>query len=225
MKKSGDQNTNDVARLRGTRFVTTTEADYGRRLSEPIIKQITGNDCMTARFLYGEFFNFVPTFKIFMATNHKPVIKGTDHGIWRRIKLIPFTTRIEEDRQDKHLEQKLRQEGPGILNWLIEGAVRWCTEGLKPPNVITSATDEYRSEMDVLGNFIKERCVQGPGCSIRARELFRAYQEWCMENNEHASSERFMSLRLKELGIERSRTSEARYWQGIGLRAEGGQGQ
>jgi putative DNA primase/helicase len=82
MRKNGDQYTNDIARLRGTRFVTTTEAEQGRRLSEPLIKKITGNDMMTARFLYGEFFNFTPTFKIFMATNHKPVIKGTDHGIW-----------------------------------------------------------------------------------------------------------------------------------------------
>jgi putative DNA primase/helicase len=96
---------------RGTRLVTTTEAEQGKRLSEPLIKQITGNDALTARFLYGEFFNFVPTFKIFMVTNHKPTIKGTDYGIWRRIKLIPFTTTIEEERQDKHLEQKLMEEG------------------------------------------------------------------------------------------------------------------
>ncbi len=108
MRKNGDQNTNDIARLRGTRFVTTTEAEQGKRLSEPIIKQITGNDKMTARFLYGEYFNFIPTFKIFMATNHKPVIKGTDHGIWRRIKLIPFTTRIPDEKQDlrKNSERK-----------------------------------------------------------------------------------------------------------------------
>jgi putative DNA primase/helicase len=124
MWKTGDQITNDIARLRGTRFVTTTEAEQGRRLSEPLIKQITGNDRMTTRFLYGEFFNFVPTFKIFMATNHKPVIKGTDHGIWRRIKLIPFTTRIEEEKQDKHLEEKLRAEASGILNWMLEGTRR-----------------------------------------------------------------------------------------------------
>jgi putative DNA primase/helicase len=103
MRKNGDQNTNDIARLRGTRFVTTTEAEQGRRLSEPLIKKITGNDQMTARFLYGEFFNFTPTFKIFMATNHKPVIKGTDYGIWRRIKLIPFTTRIPERSRTKTL--------------------------------------------------------------------------------------------------------------------------
>jgi putative DNA primase/helicase len=218
MRKSGEHITNDIARLRGTRFVTTTEVEEGRRIAEPLIKKITGNDQMTARFLYGEFFNFMPTFKIWMATNHKPVIKGTDHGIWRRIKLIPFTTRIEEENQDKHLERKLMQEGSGILNWLIEGAKRWCDEGLKTPNVVVNATSEYRSEMDVIGNFIKERCIQSDGASIRARELFKCYQDWCDENNEHAVSERFFGLRLKELGIEQKRLGDGRYWQGIGLR-------
>jgi putative DNA primase/helicase len=220
MKKNGDQITNDIARLRGTRFVTTTEAEQGRRLSEPLIKQITGNDRMTARFLYGEFFNFVPTFKIFMATNHKPVIKGTDYGIWRRIKLIPFTTRIPEEKQDKGLEEKLRGETSGILNWLLEGAKRWTVERLKTPQIITSATDEYRGEMDVIGNFIRERCVQEPGSSIRARELFKCYQDWCDENNEHACSERFLGLRLKELGLEQKRLSDGRYWKGITVKSQ-----
>jgi putative DNA primase/helicase len=218
MKKTGDQITNDIARLRGARFVTTTEAEHGRRLSEPLIKQITGNDRMTARFLYGEFFNFAPTFKIFMATNHKPVIKGTDHGIWRRIKLIPFTTRIEEERQDKHLEEKLMEEKAGILNWLLEGARRWCAEGLKTPNIIISATDEYRAEMDIIGNFIRERCVLLPDVSIRARELFKCYQGWCDENNERACSERFFGLRLKETGLEQKRCNDGRYWQGVGVK-------
>jgi putative DNA primase/helicase len=218
MRKSGDHISNDIARLRGTRFVTSIEVEEGRRLSEPLIKKITGNDKMTARFLYGEFFDFTPTFKLFMATNHKPVIKGTDHGIWRRIKLIPFTTRIEEENQDKHLEQKLMQEGAGILNWLIEGAMRWYAEGLKTPNVIVNATSEYRSEMDVIGNFIKECCIQTEGVSIRSRELFKSYQDWCDENNEHAVSERFFGLRLKELGLGQKRFGDGRYWQGIGLR-------
>jgi putative DNA primase/helicase len=218
-RKNGDQNTNDIARLRGTRFVTTTEAEQGRRLSEPIIKQITGNDRMTARFLYGEFFNFVPTFKIFMATNHKPVIKGTDHGIWRRIKLIPFTTRMAEEKQDKSLEEKLKAEASGILNWLLEGTARWNREGLKAPPAILNATEDYRGEMDVIGNFVKECCIQKPGLTIRVRELFKAYQEWCLQNNEHACSERFLSLRLQEIGFQRTRTAEARYWSGVALRS------
>ena len=218
MKKNTDQNTNDIARLRGTRFVTTTEAEQGRRLSEPLIKKITGNDQMTARFLYGEYFNFTPTFKIFMATNHKPVIKGTDYGIWRRIKLIPFTTRIPEEKQEKNLEEKLKAEASGILNWLLEGALRWRREGLKVPAAILNATDEYRGEMDVIGNFLKERCVQEKELSIRIRELYKAYADWCDDNKEHAISERFFTMRLKEMGYEQSRTAEARYWIGLALR-------
>ncbi len=219
MRKSGDQNTNDIARLRGTRFVTTTEAEQGKRLSEPIIKQITGNDKMTARFLYGEYFNFVPTFKIFMATNHKPVIKGTDHGIWRRIKLIPFTTRIPDEKQDKNLEEKLRAEASGILNWLLEGMRRWQKEKLQVPKSILNATEDYRGEMDVIGNFVKECCILDARFSIRVRELFKAYQDWCNQNNEHACSERFLSLRLQEMGFQRIRRSEAKFWVGVGLRS------
>jgi len=217
MRKTGDQISNDIARLRGTRFVTTTEAEQGRRLSEPLIKKITGNDQMTARFLYGEFFNFVPTFKIFMATNHKPVIKGTDYGIWRRIKLIPFTTRIPEERQDRRLEDKLKAEASGILNWLLEGTARWKREGLSTPAAVLNATNEYRGEMDVIGNFLKECCAVREGVTVRIGELFKAYAGWCDDNNEHAVSERFFSLRLKEMGYQQGRTAEARFWSGLAL--------
>jgi putative DNA primase/helicase len=152
-------------------------------------------------------------------TNHKPVIRGTDHGIWRRIKLIPFTTRITEDKRDPYLDQKPLTEKSGILNRLIEGVLCWKQEGLKVPAIITSATDEYRGEMDVIGNFLKECCVQRPGVTIRARELFQVYQDWCDENNEMATSERMFGLRLKELGMAQKRTSEARFWQDLAVQA------
>jgi putative DNA primase/helicase len=218
MKKNGDQYTNDVARLRGTRFVTTTEAEQGRRLSEPLIKKIAGNEKLTARFLYGEYFTFLPTFKIWMATNHKPIIKGTDHGIWRRIMLIPFTTTIPKEKQDRHLEAKLKREASGILNWLLEGAARWREEKLQAPDIVLNATDEYRGEMDVIGIFLKERCRIDIQLQIRIRELYKAYADWCDENKEHAVSERFFSSRLKEMGYEQKRNSEARFWSGLGLK-------
>jgi putative DNA primase/helicase len=218
MSRKGEQIGNDLARLRGTRFVTTTETEQGKKIAEPLIKQITGNDRITARFLYGEYFNFLPTFKVFMATNHKPAIRGADHGIWRRIKLIPFTTRIPEEKQDKHLEDKLKKEVSGILNWLLEGVNRWKKEGLKAPPVVLTATDEYRSEMDIIGNFVKDCCIQKPGIIIKVRELYKAYQKWCTDNNEHMASERFLALRLQEIGFERSRNAEARFWKNLGLR-------
>jgi putative DNA primase/helicase len=192
----------------------------GRRLSEPLIKQITGNDLMTARFLYGEYFSFTPTFKIFMATNHKPVIKGTDHGIWRRIKLIPFTAVIPAEKQDKHLEDKLKAEAPGILNWLLEGFARWQEKGLVAPDDVVNATEEYRGEMDVIGDFLRERCVRLETVSIKARELFKNYQDWCDESNEKACAERFFATRLKEMKYTYKRFTDGRHWVGLGLKAD-----
>jgi putative DNA primase/helicase len=220
MKQSGDRASNDIARLRSARFVTTAEADEGRRLSETLIKQLTGSDKLTARFLFAEYFDFKPSLKLFMATNHKPVIKGTDYGIWRRIRLLPFTTTMPPEKQDKNLEEKLRAEASGILNWLLEGVQKWLEKGLAPPNIVSDATDEYRAEMDVIGNFIKERCVQNPADSIKARELFKNYQDWCDDHNEHACNERFFGLRLKELKIEQKRLNDGRYWQGLTLKAQ-----
>jgi putative DNA primase/helicase len=219
-RQNADKISNDIARLRGTRFVTAAETEQGKRLYEPVIKQITGNDKLTARFLYSEYFSFQPAFKLFMATNHKPNIKGTDYGIWRRIRLIPFTTTVSPENQDMELESKLLREASGILNWLVEGAMRWKRERLVTPELITSATDEYRGEMDVIGNFIKEVCVQYPPASVRVRELFKAYQDWCAENNEYANTERFFSLRLKEMGFKQTRTSEARFWHGVMLKVK-----
>ena len=220
MTRRNDQIGNDLARLRGTRFVTTIETEQGKKIAEPIIKQITGNDRITARFLYGEYFNFIPTFKVFMATNHKPGIKGSDHGIWRRIKLIPFTTRIPEEQQDKHLEEKLKKEASGILNWLLEGVNRWKKEGLKTPRIVLAATDDYRNDMDIIGNFVKECCIQKAEAKVKIKDLYNAYGKWCNENNERMASERYLALRLQEIGFERTRTSDARYWKGLGLRAD-----
>jgi len=222
MKKNGDQYTNDLARLRGTRFVSTTEAEQGRRLSEPLIKKITGNDQMSARFLYGEFFTFMPTFKVWMATNHKPVIKGTDYGIWRRIMLIPFAATIPKEKQDRHLEDKLKGEASGILNWLLDGAARWRRERLQTPDIVLNATDEYRGEMDVIGIFLKEQCRADFDLQIRIRELYKAYADWCDENKERAVNERSFSTRLKEMGYEQKRSADARYWSGLGLKATEG---
>ncbi|GHV26201.1 phage protein [Spirochaetia bacterium] len=218
--RQSDKISNDIARLRGMHFVSTAEAEQGKKLSESLIKQITGNDRMTARFMYCEFFTFLPTFKIFMATNHKPTITGTDNGIWRRIRIIPFNTTIAEENRDNHLTAKLTAESSGILNWLIKGTKRWKLERLALPPEVKHATDEYRDEMDIIGSFIKDRCEQRPGATIRARELFRCYQEWCEESNEYTCSEHVLGVRLKELDIKQKRLSDGRYWQDIVIKAQ-----
>jgi putative DNA primase/helicase len=132
MKKSGGI-PNDVAALRGARLVGAVEVESGRRLAEVLIKEVTGGDLISARFLHAEWFSFKPEFKIFLAANHKPVIRGTDHAIWRRIHLIPFNVQIPEAERDKELPDKLKAELPGILNWAIDGCILWRDQGLTPP--------------------------------------------------------------------------------------------
>jgi len=222
MKKHGEGISNDIARLRGTRFVTTVEAEEGKRMSEPLIKQVTGQDTMTARFLYGEYFDFLPTFKIFMATNHKPVIRGNDHGIWRRIKLIPFTVTIPYAERDPLLMEKLRAEREGILNWMIEGCLLWQKERLGEPEEVRQATDEYQEEMDLIGLFLEERCTRDASGYLRvsSADLYRAYILWCEKNSERPYSQRSFGIHLQNIGITKDRTSKARYWAGIALKDE-----
>jgi putative DNA primase/helicase len=117
--KRGDSIPNDVARLHGARLVTAAEAECNRQLAEALVKQLTGGDKVTARFLHGEFFEFVPTLKVFLAVNHKPVIRGTDHAIWRRVRLIPFEVTIPDEEQDKALPQKLEAEREGLASRLM----------------------------------------------------------------------------------------------------------
>jgi putative DNA primase/helicase len=220
MKKHGDGISNDIARLRGTRFVTTVEAEEGKRMSEPLIKQVTGQDMMTARFLYGEYFDFLPTFKIFMATNHKPVIRGNDHGIWRRIKLIPFTVTIPYEERDPDLMEKLRKEHKGILNWMVEGCIRWQKERLGEPEEVRVATNEYQDEMDLIGSFLQECCIVDPTGYLRisSGDLFRSYIAWCERNSERPYSQRMFGIHLQNMGVQKDRTNKARYWVGIALR-------
>lgn len=220
MNKHGEGISNDIARLRGTRFVTTVEAEEGKRMSEPLIKQITGQDVMTARFLYGEYFDFLPTFKIFMATNHKPVIKGNDHGIWRRIKLIPFMVTIPYEERDPNLMQKLRAEREGILNWMVDGCLLWQKERLGEPEAVRIATDEYQEEMDDIGTFIQECCILDPTGYLRvvSSVLYKAYLDWCEKNSERPYAQRMFGIHLQNIGVKKDRTRTARYWTGIGMK-------
>lgn len=176
----------DIARLKGARFVTSTEPNEGVRLNEGLVKQLTGGDRVTARRLYREEFEFTPEFKLWMATNHKPIIRGTDVGIWRRIHLIPFTVQIPEDRVDKTLKYTLRREAPAILSWAVEGCRRWRAHGLQPPAAVVAATRAYRNEMDVVELFLQECTAQGGEAG--ASDLFKAYLQWAEENNEYKMS-------------------------------------
>lgn len=219
--RRGDSVRNDIARLRGARLVTATEMEGGRALAEVVIKQLTGSDTITARRLYAEFFEFRPTFKLFLAANHKPIIRGTDHAIWRRICLVPFKITIPAAEQDAHLAEKLRAELPGILAWAVRGCLEWQRQGLNVPSAVLSATEVYRGEMDTLGGFLKERCVVETEATVSAKALYHAYTEWATAVGEKPIAQNAFGMRLSERGFERGRkadrTTRQSVWRGIRL--------
>jgi putative DNA primase/helicase len=168
---------NDLARLVGCRMSIATELEEGAAFAESRIKALTGNDTITARFLHKEFFDFPPTHKFWISGNHKPRIRGTDKGIWRRMRLIPFTVKIPENKKDTQLKEKLMAELPGILNWAIQGCIRWRQKGLVTPQCVSQATDEYRQSQDIIGQFLDEATVEDAG-ALKKMELYNHYQQW-----------------------------------------------
>lgn len=213
---------NDVARLNGARFVSAMEAGEGRRLAENVVKHMTGGDQVTARFLWREFFTYRPQFKLWLAANRKPGIRGTDYAIWRRIRLIPFRVTIPEDEQDHQLLDKLKEELPGILNWALDGCEDWRKDGLQTPKEVKAATEEYKSEMDILGQFIEECCVKSESENVLFSKLYERYNDWCIENNEHPMSKQKLGRRLvEEYGLRKDIIgANKRIYVGIGLRED-----
>jgi putative DNA primase/helicase len=220
MIKRNDGIPNDIAALRGMRLVHASESEQGRRLAESQIKDWTGGDTIAARFLHREFFEFKPEFKIWLRTNHKPKIIGTDEAIWDRIKLIPFAVRIEKGDQDKALAQKLLAELPGILAWAVRGCLEWQGDGLDVPAAVETASQQYRLEMDSFSNFVEACCVVGPNMWALSKDLRLAYKAWAEANGERYLLEgRDFEERLRGLGCEAKSKHAGRGWEGIGLAA------
>lgn len=210
---------NEIAALAGKRLVVASELADGGRLNEGLVKDLTGGDTMSARFLYGEPFTFKPTFKLWLYGNHKPAIHGTDDGIWRRVRLVPFTVQIPENERDATLPAKLRAELPGILAWAVRGWQDYQRGGLGAPAAVTQATAEYRSESDIIGIFLDERCIVGAGTTARAGELYQAFSEWAKANNVRAMSGVRFAKALKERGFVNGHDMRGSFWQGIGILA------
>ncbi|BFL77937.1 hypothetical protein SKB0068_07090 [Staphylococcus hominis subsp. novobiosepticus] len=198
MVKKNDNVNTDIARLSKARFVTSSEPNEGFRFDEGLIKQITGGDKVTARFLYAEEFEYTPKFKIWVSTNHKPIIRGTDDGIWRRLVLIPFDVQIPEEKVDKDLKYKLLREAPAILNWMAEGAYMWMREGLELPEKLKDAGQTYRTEMDVVEQFIQEKCKRAEDVRETGKALYEEYKKWADENNEYKMDKNKFGKKLKE---------------------------
>ena len=229
IKKSGSI-PNDIARMQGSRFVTASESEAGHKLAENLIKQMTGDDMISARFLHQEWFDFKPEYKIFLGTNNKPIINGNDYAIWRRIKLVPFEVAIPPEERDRELLAKLSNEISGILNWAIKGCLEWQAQGLGIPDEVTQATDEYRQEMDVLNDFISECCMEGKELFVHSAMLYEVYLIWCQENSENYLEKNDFGSKLREKGFikkakwfpsESSKKGNRKQsWIGLDLREE-----
>lgn len=207
----------DIARLKGARLVTSVEPNEGVRINEGLLKQLTGDDPVTARKLYSEEFEFKPEFKLWMATNHKPIIRGTDTGIWRRIHMIPFTVQIPEERVDKNLRHKLKAEMTGIFKWCVDGCLLWQREGLKMPKAVLDSVKEYRREMDVISAFIEDKCELSG--AVQSSVLYACYTQWAQDNNEYCMSATKFSVEMSKR-FEKVKTRTGKFYNGISFLEE-----
>lgn len=209
----------DIAMLHDRRLVTASEGEQGARLSESLIKTATGDAALTARFLYGKFFQFVPKFKLWLATNHKPRVTGSDEGIWRRLRLVPFTQHISEDSRDSEILSKLAAEHQGILNWALSGLQLWVSQGkhLKLDEMTLAATDEYREDEDLIAKFLEDSLVVSRGTFITAHDVFAAHQLWSQSEGLKPVSMRWLIIQLKEKGLVHHRTKLTRGFKDLAL--------
>jgi len=210
------ESSNDLARLAHLRFVCASELDEERPLAESLVKAVTGGEAISARFLYDEYFEFVPTFKVWIACNHKPRISGDDNGFWRRIRLTPLRVTIPPEEQDRDLLAKLRQELPGILNWAIDGALVWQRDGLEPPAVVMVATQAYRDESDSVGEWMHERCIVDRDAAIQAKPLYQDYAKYIEERGARPLSMKRWAQRMIDRGFEKDEGRVVKY-RGIAL--------
>jgi putative DNA primase/helicase len=220
METRTDRHPTDMAGLRGARFVAAIETEQGRRWAESKVKNLTGGDKISARFMRQDFFEFFPQFKLFVAGNHKPAIRNIDEAMKRRLHLIPFTITVPPERRDKHLQQKLLAERDGILAWAVQGCLDWQRLGrLDPPQRVVEATEEYFEAEDALGRWLEECCVREPNAKSLTAELFTDWKQWSEAAGEFSGSQRRFSDLLITRGIEKWRNSVGvRGFQGIGLK-------
>ena len=171
-----------------------------------------------------DLWEFDPTHTVIVAANHKPEVRGTDKGIWRRIKIVPWEVSIPDAERDPKLPEKLEAELEGILAWCVQGVLEWQRDGLAEPREVTAETDEYQRDQDVLASFIYDACVEGPELYVKSERLYVAYKHWCELNGEFQQSQKVFSIRLKERGYPKVRKTGGMVWEGIGLRDGGGGG-
>lgn len=210
---------NDLARLRGARLVSAVEIGLGKKLDEALVKQLTGGDPITSRFLFQEYFEHRPTFKLFLAVNHLPEIRGMDHGIWRRIHLLPFNVAIREEEMDRELTYKLEAELPGILNWAVQGCLEWQRHGLEMPVRATAALTEYQGDSDNIADFLGDCCIVRSGARVTIKQLYDRYDAWAEENDGDSIPKKAFGKYLKQKGFKQGKNDGFRFWTGLGLKS------
>jgi len=219
-KKYGRSSSNDLADLQGARLVITSETEQNQILDEGRIKKITGQDTIKCRFLYQEFFEYIPEFKLFLMTNHEPIIESQDHSIWRRVLKVPFTVKITRENADLHLREKLISEREGILNWLVIGAVNWYDSGLQIPEIIRQSTIEYKEELNIIGDFLSMCTDNDLTSKVTSTNLYKVYVFWCKAFEYDAETQNAFSRGLTERGFKPSKIGGVRFR--VGLKIKGG---
>jgi putative DNA primase/helicase len=225
-KRNGDDRELGAAKLCGLRLAFAQEADDGARLSEAAVKALTGSDMVTGRNRYENSFAFMPTWHIHMAVNDKPTIRGTDHGIWRRVTLVPWlhTFAGAGQRSRAEVEAELLSEGSGILNWLLAGYTAWRATGLQPPEAVTAATASYRADSDSVRAWIADACATEPTAMAGATDLFSDYTIWCHKAGYRSVSQNKFGRTLDTMGHTKERPSSGDFRSKvvrIGLRLSG----
>ncbi len=218
MSKPGIGHPCDLADLMGARLITCAESNDGSRFDESKLKDLTGETVLKARFMRENFFDFRATHKLWLYSNHRPAVRGTDEGIWRRMRLIPFVETIGDAEKDRALPVKLAGELEGILAWLVAGAVRWFKAGLQPPPEVADATRQYRAEQDTIGMFLAE-CTTDDEVSTYAAELYGAYVTWCEQAGERPLSQKRLGTTLADRAYisEKCTYSNRKKWRGLKL--------
>lgn len=219
IERNNESHPTELADLFGRRLVVLSETDSNRKLAEGTVKALTGSEPIRARRMREDFWEFNPTHKLILATNHKPVVRGTDHAIWRRLLLVPFTMKFEGAAIDKSLPKKLEQERTGILAWCVRGCVEWLQCGLQPPETVLAATASYRGQEDVIGRFFDACCERSPAYAELFKDLYKACARWCEDGGDSLPQKKVLAEWLQDAGFLKYTADGVRY-RGILLKPD-----
>lgn len=224
MQRQHPDHPTELAQLAGARLVVCSELEEGQRFAEARVKLLTGGDIVPARFMRGDWFTFTPSHMLFLLGNHRPDARSGGPAFFRRLRLLPFVRTVPVERRDPHLRERLHEEAPAILAWVVRGAAAYLRGGLIEPDVVRVATSAYASEQDTVGRFVAECChlaVDQPLVQVSTTALRDAYQQWCVVNDDVPVNAKRLTQQLHQLGVTSSRGAKGtRLYVGISLVAQ-----